>query len=86
MRPTCILDCVVLSNLCEQYPGEGSGEAFMEAFLFVYEYAKKVMLMPGTIEQWVMIVNLGNLGMNSLPRANIMTFGKVTQAHLCYAM
>ena len=73
-----MLDCVVLSRLCEEHPGEGSAEAFMEAFLFVYEYAKKVMLLPGHIEQWVMIVNLGNLSMTSLPRSNIMSFGKVS--------
>ena len=58
----------------------------MYAFLFVYEYAKKVMLLPGHIEQWVMILDLGNLAMTSLPRANILNFGKVTQAHLQYAM
>ena len=33
-----------------------------------------------------MIINMGNLSMTSLPRNNIMGFGKVSQAHLQYAM
>ena len=82
LRPTCILNCRILGDLANEYPGEQSAQAFTDAFLFLNEYANKVMLLPGHIEQWIMLLDLGNLSMTGLPRANIMSFGKMSQAHL----
>lgn len=42
------------------------------------------MFIKGHVEQWTTIVNLGNLGMTSIPRKQIMAFADVCQANLMY--
>lgn len=44
------------------------------------------MFLPGHIEQWVVIVNLGNLGVTQIPRKQIMAFADVCQENLMYYM
>ena len=53
-------------------------------FVFLYQYVRKVLLIPGQIEQWVTICDLNNMSMTSLPRKQILAFGNVCQANLMY--
>lgn len=43
----------------------------------MFEYCKKVILLPGHVEQWVTIADFGNIAMNKLPKDEIMAFGKL---------
>ena len=57
-------------------PDTMTPDNFVEAFLFMFEYAKKVILLPGHVEQWVTIADFGNIAMTKLPKDEIMAFGK----------
>ena len=42
------------------------------------------MLIPGHVEQWISVCDLGNMSMTSLPRKQILAFGNLCQANLMY--
>ena len=50
----------------------------------MFEYCKKVILLPGHVEQWVTIADFGNIAMNKLPKDEIMAFGKLCQANIMF--
>lgn len=53
-------------------------------FIFLFVYLKKVVLLPGQVEQWVTICDLNNMSMTSLPRKQLLAFGNLCQANLMY--
>jgi len=46
-------------------------------WVFLFQYLTRVMLLNGLVDQWVTIVDLGNLGVTSLPRKQLLAFGDV---------
>ena len=68
LRPTFIMDAEVMVRLNKSDPDTMSPENFVEAFLFMFEYCKKVMLLPGHVEQWITIADFGNIAMTRLPK------------------
>lgn len=53
-------------------------------FIFLFVYVKKVLLLPGQVEQWVTICDLNNMGATSLPRKQLLAFGTLCQSNLMY--
>ena len=74
-RPAFIMDANLMAKLTKEEPEIITVEVFQQMFAFLYVYVKQVMLLPGQAEQWVVICDLGNLSMTSLPRKQIMAFG-----------
>ena len=50
LRPTFIMDAGVMVTLGKSDPDTMTPHNFVEAFLFMFEYAKKVILLPGHVE------------------------------------
>ena len=65
-------------------PDTMSPDNFVEAYFFLSEYVKKVILLPGHIERWNTLVDFDNIGMTSLPKDEIVAFGRICQAHVLY--
>ena len=85
-RPTFVMDANLMAKLTKTNPEIITVEVFQEMFAFLFMYVKNVMMLPGQIEQWVCLCDLGNLSMASLPRKQIMAFGQVCQANLMFFM
>ena len=85
-RPTFVMDVEAMARLTIEDPAIVTVEVFTDLFTFLWEYVTRVMLLPGQIVQWVTIINMGNLGINAIPRDLIMGFGKVCSAHCLYYM
>ena len=64
-------------KLSKNDPATMNPDNFVEAFLFMFEYCKKVILLPGHVEQWITIADFGNIAMTKLPKDEIMAFGKI---------
>ena len=58
----------VLSELIKRRPELCEPEVWNEMFTFYFHYLKKVMLLPGHVEQWISIVDLDHIGATALPR------------------
>ena len=55
------MDGGVIGRLYKEDPDLASADVFCSLFIFLYNYVKKAMLMPGHIEQWIVIMDLNNL-------------------------
>ena len=62
------MDGRIMAEMAKKEPDMITAEVFNEMFLFLFQYIKKVLLLPGQQEQWVTICDLGNMSMTSLPR------------------
>ena len=80
------MDANLMAKLTKEQPEVITVPNFQEMFSFLYAYVKQAMLMPGQAEQWVVICDLGNLAMTSLPRKQITAFGQICQANLMFFM
>ena len=86
LRPAFVMDGGVIERLHKEDPDLCSADVFCSLFIFFYNYMKKVMLMPGHIEQWIVIMDLNNLSINNLPRKQILAFGKICQDNVMYIL
>ena len=73
-----------MAELAKTEPDLISAEAFNDMFTFMWVYVKKVILLPGQVEQWITICDLNNMSMTALPRKQILAFGSLCQANLMY--
>ena len=78
-RPCLVMDAAVMHRLGKESPESVTSDNFTALFIFLYQYLKNVMFLNGYVDQWVTIVNLGNLGITSLPREQILAFADVCQ-------
>ena len=83
-RPCFVMDAAVMARLAKDDPEMVSPEVFNAMFVFLFAYLKKVMLLPGQIEQWVTICDLNGMSATSLPRKQLLAFGNLCQANLMY--
>ena len=67
-RPCLIIDCTVMASLASKDPQCASEQTIQDVFIFLFQYITQVMFIKGHVEQWTSIINLGNLGMTSIPR------------------
>ena len=58
-RPCFIMDAVKMSQMYKMDPNEDWKTVLTECFIFLWQYIKNVMSLPGRIEQWVTILDLG---------------------------
>jgi len=58
----------------------------LEAFVFLWNYVKRVMFLDGHIEQWIGIFNFGQMGVSSMPREAILTMTHTCMDHFIYIM
>ena len=61
-------------------------DVFLDLLGFLLEYVTRTMFLPGQIDKWNTIVNMGNLGATALPREVGLGFGKFCQNHLLYPL
>jgi hypothetical protein len=45
-----------------------SSEAIQNGFMFLWNYIKHVIFLPGHVNHWISITELGQLSMYSIPR------------------
>ena len=62
------MDAEVIVRLAKEDPDCMNPDNFVEAFFFMFEYLKKVILLPGHIEQWITICDFANIAMTRLPK------------------
>jgi hypothetical protein len=63
-RPCIIIDASVIAHFKQSQPDLFDMDALATATIFIMEYVKKHMFLPGQIEQWVVITNLSKLSIN----------------------
>lgn len=85
-RPNLIIDAVQMVNVKKKDANAITTETFTEMFIFLFQYIDNIMFLPGHVDMWVNVVNLGNMGMFEIPRDLIMAFGNVCQENLMYFM
>ena len=83
-RPCFIMDGRVMAQMAKQQPEMITSEVFNEMFCYLFMYVKRVLLLPGQVEQWVTICDLNNMSMTALPRKQILAFGNLCQSNLMY--
>lgn len=76
-RPAFVMDGRVMAQIAKNQPEMITSEVFNEMFQFLYVYVKRVLLLPGHVEQWVTICDLNNMSMTALPRKQILAFGNL---------
>ena len=57
-----------MAQVAKKTPEMIAPEVFNEMFQFLFAYLKKVILLPGQIDQWVTICDLGNMSATALPK------------------
>jgi len=57
-----------MGDLAKKDPDLVTPETFQELYVFMFNYCKKVLFLPGQVEQWVTICDLNNMGVTSIPR------------------
>ena len=67
-RPCLVLNSGVLSQIKISHPDLFDIDLLSTATIFILEYVKKYMFLPGQIENWVVIHNINKLAFNKLPR------------------
>ena len=67
-RPCFVMDGRIMADMAKREPEMITSEVFNDMFVFLFAYLKKVILLPGHIEQWVTICDLNNMSMTALPR------------------
>lgn len=83
-RPCLVMDAEVMARLTKEDPECVESANFTALFIFLYQYLKNVMFLPGFADQWITIINLGKLGATSIPRKQVLAFADVCQANLMY--
>lgn len=84
MRPAVIINIDRTIKQIAIKPELNEGENFTAAFLFLYNYMQKVMLLPGHIEQFVTIFDMGQRGITELPRDSIVKFVRLATDNMIY--
>lgn len=54
--------------------------------MFLWNYIKHVIFLPGHVNHWITISELGNLSLFSLPKEQVMAFGDVCAANMMYLL
>lgn len=62
------MDGQIIARMAKKEPECVTSDVFNDMFVFLFAYLKKVILLPGQVEQWVTICDLGNMSMTSIPR------------------
>lgn len=74
-RPLMIL------NVRKLIDGNYPIEAVQAASAFFCDFVVKKLLVPGRVENWVMIIDLNDVGMTSLPAKKVQAIVGLTQKH-----
>jgi hypothetical protein len=67
-RPCIVLNSATFELLRQSKPELCDMDVASTATLFVLEYVRSNMFLPGQVENWVVINNIGGLSLNKLPR------------------
>ena len=81
-----IFDAKLIAHFNKTDPSIVSTEAICNGFMFLWNYIKHVVFLPGHVNHWITISELGNLSMMSLPREQVMAFGDVCAANMMYLL
>lgn len=73
-----------MSRMAKTEPDMITAEVFNEMFVYLFAYMKRVMFIPGQVEQWVTICDLNNMSLTSLPRKQLLAFGGICQGNLMF--
>ena len=65
------MDYRILANLAKNSPELVNVEVMNEMLVFLFVYLKKVIFLPGMVEQWVVICDIANMSLSALPRSQI---------------
>ncbi len=67
-RPLLVFDAQRIAHFNKTDPGVVSSEAIQNGFMFLWNYIKHVIFLPGHVNHWISITELGQLSMYSIPR------------------
>jgi len=62
------MDGAIMAELAKKEPDMMTPEVFQDLFIYLFNYCKKVIFLPGQVEQWITICDLNNMGVTSVPR------------------
>ena len=48
---------------------------------FFFTFVEKKLLVPGQVENWIMLIDLNDVSMVSLPLKKVQAIGAMTQKH-----
>jgi len=85
-RPLIIFDAKRIVEIGKSDSSIVSTDAITNGFMFLWNYIKHVIWLPGHVNHWITIVELGNLSMLQLPREQVMAFGDVCAANMMYVL
>ena len=80
-RPCVIQDIERIVQVMKSDPDLITVDNFTNLYAFHYEYCMKVMMLPGQVETWMHIVNMGHLSMSALPTDLVIPYSKFMQIH-----
>ena len=83
-RPLFVMDGALMGNLAKKQPELVTPEAFTELFVFYMNYCRKVLFLPGQVEQWITICDLNNMGVTAIPRKQLLAIGELCQSNFLY--
>ena len=81
-----IFDAARIAHFLKVDPEVCSTESIQVGFMFLWNYIKHVIFLPGHVNHWISITDLGNLSTFSLPREQFMAFGDVCAANMMYLL
>lgn len=85
-RPIIVNDLPRMIDLAANDPEVASTESMQAAFVFIYNYIKRVMFLPGHVDHWTSITNMGFASMWALPRQQITAIISIGQSHMMYML
>ena len=57
------MDGRLMAELAKSDPELITAEVFNEMFVYLFSYMKRVMFIPGQVEQWVIVCDLNNMSL-----------------------
>ena len=72
---------VIILNVRKIINGKFSEESLNAVAAFFFTFVEKKFLIPGRVENWIMIIDLNDVGMMNLPMKRIEAVGKMVQRH-----
>ena len=78
------MDGSIMARLVKEEPEIMEVQVFNDMWYFMFAYLKRAMLVPGQVEQWVMIIDLNNMALPTIPRKHIIAYGQIAQENLMY--
>lgn len=85
-RPIIVTDLPRIIAMAASDPEVVSTESMQASFIFVWNYLKRVMFLPGHVDHWNSIMNMGFASMWAIPRQQVSAILQIAQSHMMYML